>query len=588
MASHGISYSVSGCEVKGVIVALHGVTDNAASLSDLARQWKDEWKVYLVDTLGHGLSRSFDDTELADPLRAIAAAVRSVVIEAARQSVSRKVVLMGHSLGGAVACAIANDVPEVIQALVLEDPALLTDGQWELYRGSAGDLVKRQELVTDHVGEAITELMKVYTAWPASEYGAWAQGKTQVDRRFVATGVVGMRGREVLAGLSVPTLLVTGDQSDVLFGREGQSELESLGNPHISSVLISDASHTVRRDQSEEFYRVVGEFLRRYGQRPLSPTPYIAAELQPVIDATPEQNAEDYLAMRRRGEELLADVRPADGVTVEEVHLGGQTGDDRQADSSDEAFTLRCLRSGAEPRAVVLSIHGGGYIAGAARYDDARNSELIEVFGGAVVASPDYRLSPEWPWPAAATDCVRSLHYLSRAYPGLPLYIYGDSAGAGLAQQALAIIAASGQGPDVDRIVLLEPCLEPGMVTRSFDTYRDGPIWTLEASSVAWRHYMGASDAVPPYVPSRAAASAMPPTFLVVNPADPLRDEGMRFAQDLADAGVAVELHMYSGTFHGALSVPGTSTWERVKDDIRAFLATPITSSHFSLGKDPS
>lgn len=129
MASHGISYSVSGCEVKGVIVALHGVTDNTASLSDLARQWKDEWKVYLVDTLGHGLSRSFDDTELADPLRAIAAAVRSVVIEAARQSVSRKVVLMGHSLGGAVACAIANDVPEVIQALVLEDPALLTDGQ---------------------------------------------------------------------------------------------------------------------------------------------------------------------------------------------------------------------------------------------------------------------------------------------------------------------------------------------------------------------------------------------------------------------------------------------------------------------------
>ncbi|PIN52101.1 alpha/beta hydrolase [Trueperella pyogenes] len=577
MANHGISYSVSGREVKGVIVALHGVTDNAASLSDLARQWKDEWEVYLVDTLGHGLSRPFDDAELADPFAAIVAEIRAVVIEAARQSVRRKVVLMGHSLGGAVASVIARDVPEIIQALVLEDPALLTDEQWDLYRDSADGLVKRQGLVTEHVGEAITELMKVYKAWPVAEYGAWAQGKTQVDRRFVATGIVGMRGREVLAELTVPTLLVTGDQNDVLFGKNGQSALEDLDNPRISSVLISDASHTVRRDQPEEFYRVVDEFLSRYGQRTPLPAPYIASELQPVIDATPEQDAEDYLAMRRSGKELLSDACPAEGVDVEEIVLG------EESEEANEAFVLRCLKRAGEPQAVVLSIHGGGYIAGAAKYDDARNSELIDVFGGAIVASPDYRLAPEWPWPAAATDCVRSLRYLARAYPDRPLYIYGDSAGAGLAQQALALLASSGELIDVDRVILLEPCLEPGMVTGSFQTYRDGPIWTRDASVAAWQHYMGDPSGVPPYVPSRAVAAAMPPTLVVVNPADPLRDEGLRFAQDLADVGVAVEMHMFPGTFHGALSIPGTHTWERVKDDIRSFLATPITSSRSNL-----
>ncbi|MBS5825984.1 MAG: alpha/beta fold hydrolase [Actinomyces sp.] len=576
MANHGISYSVSGREVKGVIVALHGVTDNAASLSDISQHWKDEWKIYLLDTLGHGLSRHFFDAELADPFKAIVAEIRSVVVEAARQSTSRKVVLMGHSLGGAVASVIARDIPEIVQALVLEDPALLTDEQWELYRSAADGLVKRQELVTEHVGEAITELMKVYTAWPASEYGAWAQGKTQVDRRFAATGVVGMRGREVLKELKVPTLLVTGDKDDVLFGKEGLSELENLGSSQISSVLISDASHTVRRDQPEEFYRLVGSFLDRYAKSGPLPEPYIAPELRDVIEATPKQNTDDYLTMRQRGEELLSDVSPAEGVEVDEVVLGGE----EQADN--DRFVLRCLKRPGNPRSVVLSIHGGGYIAGAARYDDARNSELIDVFDGAVVASPDYRLAPEHPWPAAALDCLSSLRYLAQTYPKIPLYVYGDSAGAGLAQQALALGAEQGMDANVDRIVLLEPCLEPGMVTKSFDTYQDGPIWTRAASTSAWRHYLGDPTTVPPYVPSREVAAKMPPALIVVNPADPLRDEGVRFAQDLADAGIPVELHMFPGTFHGALSVPNTVTWTRVKETIRSFLATPI-SSHSSL-----
>ncbi len=567
MTSHGMSYSVSGREERGVIVAFHGVTDNAASLSDLARHWNGEWKVYLVDTLGHGLSRQFDDAELADPFPAMVAAARSIVIEAARHSVSRKVVLMGHSLGGAIAATIARDVPDLIQALVLEDPALLTDEQSKLYRDTAGHLVKRQELVTEHVGEAITELMKVYSAWPPSEYGAWAQGKTQVDRRFVATGVVGACGRKILADLTVPTLLVTGDRDDVLFGKAGQAQLEALGNSHISSILISDATHTVRRDQSEEFYRVVGAFLRRYGGRPAQPGAYIADELAGVIDTTPVQDTEHYLQMRREGEQLLADVRPGEGIRAQDVVVeGGQT--------------VRCLSGEGEPRAVVCSIHGGGYVAGAARYDDARNSELVELFGGAIVASPDYRLAPEHPWPAGAADCARALTYLARTYPDLPLYVYGDSAGAGLVQQAIELLANDGEQIRIERVILLEPCLEPGMATGSFDTYARGPIWTREASTAAWCHYLGDPRTTPPYVPSRRAAALMPPALVVVNPADPLRDEGIRLAKDLADAGVPVELHMFAGTFHGALSVPESRTWERVKATIRSFLATPINNSH--------
>lgn len=159
---------------------------------------------------------------------------------------------------------------------------------------------------------------------------------------------------------------------------------------------------------------------------------------------------------------------------------------------------LRCLKREWANSSVVLSIHGGGYVAGAAQYDDARNSELIELFRcscSLIIASP-----PEW-LAAAATDCVRSPRS-ARAYPDRPLYIYGDPAGgAGLAQQALALLKSSGELIVCRSRHFTRAPFEPGMVTGSFQTYRDGPIWTQDASIAAWRHYMGSPTGVPPTSP---------------------------------------------------------------------------------------
>ncbi|MDC4233447.1 alpha/beta fold hydrolase [Actinomyces sp. B33] len=559
---------MSGTDERGAIVALHGVTDNAASLSDLARHWNPQWRVHLVDTLGHGLSRRFTREELDAPFDACARAIAQVVVDAARTAKKRKVVLIGHSLGGAIATRIACDYPDLVECLILEDPALLTGEQADLYRREASALVTRQDLVTSHVGDAIVELMRVYRNWPASEYGAWAQGKTQVDRDFVATGVVGMRGRHLLERIEVPTLLLTGDGEDVLFGPDGLVEVEGLGNPRIQSAVIANASHVVRRDQPEAFYRAVDAFLDEClaGEAP-APRPWIAEELLPVIEATPEQDTDDVAGMREEGERLLSAVRAPSGVSVDIASVG----------DDGEPVELRILRRGDDDRAAVLSIHGGGYVAGRARYDDQRNAELIDVFNGAVVASPDYRLAPEHPYPAAVDDCHAALVELSRRTRGKPLYVYGDSAGAGLARHVAEWNIRHGSPVPIAGLILLEPCLEPQMSTGSFDTYADGPIWTRAASEGAWRHYIGAAPDRLPYVPSRDVAALMPPTLVVVNPVDPLRDEGIRLAGELVDAGVPTELHMLAGTFHGALSVPGTTTWGRVQRIIREFIAATDT-----------
>lgn len=565
MNNHEISYSISGKETKGTIVALHGVTDNGASLSDIASHWNDEWTVCLFDTLGHGLSRPFTTAELADPFQAAVNAMAPHIIEAARQTTRQKIVLMGHSLGGAIAAEFARRFPDLLECLILEDPALLTPEQASFYRDGVEELVAKQELVEAHVGEAVVELMRHYTTWPPAEYGPWAQGKVQVDRNFVATGVVGACAREVLAELKIPTLLLTGDGDDVLFGPQALTELAEV-NPHfLTTTVISHASHTVRRDQPDTFYRLVDEFMSEaLPTQDLAVPAFIAPELAPIVTTTPPQNTADVTALRARGKRLLSGVSPAPGIDAADVMIPTEDG--------VSIAVRRLRRQGDEPiTAGLLSIHGGGYIGGDPHFDDARNSDLVTLWGNALVYSPDYRLAPEHPAPAAILDCLHTLRALAAQVPGLPLYIYADSAGAGLAQQVLAHLIRSGEKIDITKVFLLEPCLEPAMLTTSFARHAHGPIWTREASTHAWKHYLTDDAQAHYYVPSPTVAASMPATLVIVNPADPLRDEGIRLATELTDAGVPVELHMFAGTIHGALSVPGTQTWERVRHIITEF-----------------
>lgn len=569
MNQHEISLSVSGRDVDGTLVAFHGVTDNAASLSDVALHWKDRWKVLLVDTLGHGLSRPFTHAELEDPFSACVCTMSKVVIEAARDSLSGKVVLMGHSLGGAVAAHIADRYPECVSCVVLEDPALLTPEQQDLYRNEAAALVARQELVTEHVGEAIVELMRVYGNWPPSEYGPWAQGKTQVDRDFVATGVVGALGRDVLCRLRMPTLLLTGDKDDVLFGGSGIDEIAKYANRNLSSALISNATHTVRRDQPETFYSLVDAFLKEHHRANNPIHPFIASELKPVLEGTPAQitaTQEDVLAMRAEGERLLSGEDVGRGSHVENVALPSGRCVVRviRRETSQRG---ECSWEGSAKKSVVISIHGGGYVAGKAIYDDCRNSELMELFGATAVVSPEYHLAPEDPWPSGRDDCLDTVRWVKEVFPGHDVFLYGDSAGAGLAVETV-------EGSDgLAGLVLLEPCLEPQMATRSFDLFADGPVWTRAASTGAWKHYLRESpDKLA--VLGREELANFPPTLIFVNPVDPLRDEGIGLATRLVEAGVPTSLHMFPGTFHGALSVPGTNTWDQVQSVIAGFLST--------------
>ena len=563
---------------KGTIVAFHGVSDNGASLADIATRWGESWRVVLVDSLGHGLSPRFSPQQLQAPFQsALQAAAETVRVEAS-QSIGGQVVLFGHSMGGAIAAGVARDHPQLVRAVVLEDPALLTPTQARSYKENTGELVGALEQMSADQSGAITNLLlakQAYRSWPLSEYGPWAQAKTQVDRDFIATGVVGLAGREIIKELQVPTLVLTGDGPDVLLGQAGLENLTTYANPNVCTALIGGATHCVRRDQSEKFQQAVNSFLAAL-PKPAT-APYIAPEMAALVEGIPPQTTWQVKALRERGDKLLgaqAQLEPGHLVEVTQLPVGDETLAD---ENSGETIELRILsRKGRAPRCVVISLHGGGYVCGRARFDDARNLELADLLD-AVVLSPNYTLAPEAKYPIAAAQCEAVLDHAINTY-GLPVFIYGDSAGAGLGYQTLARRIQAQKPLEVSGFIALEPCLDPRLKTASYNQYAHGPVWTKTAATHAWHHYAPGTPSFTPYPCARALAKKMPPVIVFINPADPLRDEGQTWAFELVDGGAQVELHMPPGTVHGLLSAPNTKTWLQVQTLIKNFV-TQLTQA---------
>lgn len=558
---------------KGTIVAFHGVSDNGASLADIGARWGEQWRVVLVDSLGHGLSPRFSPQQLQAPFRsALQAAAETVRVEAS-QSVGGQVVLFGHSMGGAIAAGVARDHPQLVRAVVLEDPALLTPTQEATYKNNAGESVGGLERISRDQSGAIANLLlaqQAYRDWPLSEYGPWAQAKTQVDRDFIATGVVGLAGREIIKELQVPTLVLTGDGPDVLLGQAGLEKLATYANPHLHTALISGATHCVRRDKSEKFQQAVNSFLAKLPE--VSASAYIAPEIAALVEGIPPQTTWQVQALRERGDKLLgAQAQLEPGHLVEVTQLPVKAGA-----QSSAAIELRILsRKGRSPRCVVVSLHGGGYVCGRARFDDARNLELADLLD-AVVLSPNYTLAPEAKYPIAAAQCETVLE--CAATYGVPVFIYGDSAGAGLGYQTLARLIQAQKPLGVSGFIALEPCLDPRLKTASYNQYSRGPVWTKTAATHAWHHYAPDTPSFTPYPCARALAKKMPPVIVFINPADPLRDEGQTWAFELVDGGAQVELHMPPGTVHGLLSAPNTKTWRQVQTLIKNFV-TQLTQN---------
>lgn len=265
--------------------------------------------------------------------------------------------------------------------------------------------------------------------------------------------------------------------------------------------------------------------------------------------------------MSRRAHELLpipprAGIEVYPGLELRDAHRDALDIEERDADG------VRVLvyrpKDSSGPLPLVLGIHGGAFCLYNADSFAALDAG-IAMNHGCTVVSVDYRLAPEHPYPAAPDDCWVALCWAveSLDVDRDRVVVTGGSAGGALSA-ALCLMARDRGGPAIAFQALLIPVLDDRMQTPSMQQYRgDHPGFNGDAAEGMWLHYLGESydrSTTSPYAaPARADSLAgLPPAFIQVNGLDPLRDEGIDYAQRLMAAGVPVELYCGPGMYHGA------------------------------------
>jgi acetyl esterase/lipase len=203
----------------------------------------------------------------------------------------------------------------------------------------------------------------------------------------------------------------------------------------------------------------------------------------------------------------------------------------------------------------LLWLHGGGYALGSPDADVAGYREFIAATDCVVVA-PDYRLSPEAPYPAAFDDCYLALLWLRDNAERLgvrpdQLAVGGESAGGGLT--AAVTLAARDRG---EVAVAFQMPIYPMIDDRPPAEENDAPVWDTTTNRSAWGLYLGpldGTDDVPVYAaPARATDySGLPPTMTYVGDIEPFHAETLTYVDNLRAAGVPVDLEVLHGAWHG-------------------------------------
>jgi acetyl esterase len=296
--------------------------------------------------------------------------------------------------------------------------------------------------------------------------------------------------------------------------------------------------------------------------------PHLAGLLQMLADAgAPPMDQGTPQQARAAFRRLTVGLRVTDDLipvaAVEEITVPGPAGD----------LAARVYRpEDTGPVPTVVLFHGGGWVIGDLDTHDAMARSICRDCRS-VVASVDYRLAPEAPFPAAVEDAVAATRWAADHLAELGgddrLAVAGDSAGGNLAA-VVAQHARDHGGPVLAGQFLIYPATDSAgdFASRT----ENGAGYFLDLPTMAWflGHYSDdpATHGDPRLSPLRTKDLAgLPPAVVVTAEFDPLRDEGEEYAARLAAAGVATQVRRFDGMIHGFFDMGAASPGARKSID---------------------
>ncbi len=251
-------YTRTGNGDKPSLVLAHGITDHGLCWHQFAADLEADYDIIMVDAYGHGKSSRVNPDKRFDLVENLHDFIIALGLD--------RPGLIGHSMGAATAAKFAAKYPELLSALVLEDPP------WSVQEITKKQKTERlQEWKKDNLKakektakELIKHKKKESPNWEEDILEEWAQAKLLVDPAvFDHYPLEHSDWRELAKSIKIPTLIVTGDNDRGAFvtpelGIEAVKLFEKGEFGHISA-----AGHCVRYEQYQPYLTMVRLFLQR-------------------------------------------------------------------------------------------------------------------------------------------------------------------------------------------------------------------------------------------------------------------------------------------------------------------------------------
>jgi acetyl esterase/lipase len=299
----------------------------------------------------------------------------------------------------------------------------------------------------------------------------------------------------------------------------------------------------------------------------------VRPELRGFVEASPAMSGE-LIAQRRSAASSPASPPTTPGLDFTDRRIPGPSG------APDVRVLVYRPTNVPAPMGAILHIHGGGYVIGTPDAEDLENRQFATDLG-CVVVSVDYRLAPETPFPGPAEDCYAALvwlhdHAAELGVDPARIALKGESAGGGLAAGVALMARDRGEVPVVFQCLTApmiddRPAAEPHPYVGEF-------VWSRDSNRFGWAAYLGqepGSAGVSPYAAAARATdlAGLPPALIVTGGLDLFLEEDLEYARRLTRAGVAVELQVYPGVYHGFRQAGDTALRRRYHRDCREALA---------------
>jgi epsilon-lactone hydrolase len=222
--------------------------------------------------------------------------------------------------------------------------------------------------------------------------------------------------------------------------------------------------------------------------------------------------------------------------------------------------------------AVILYLHGGGYVFGSFATHGMLMAKLAKAARLPVV-HVEYRLSPEHPYPAAVEDALFAHHWVRQTYPQAKLYIGGDSAGAGLTLALLQKLRAGGIAMP-DGIFLFSPWADlSGTSNAVKNNARTEYMLAKNGLHQAAAAYAPCGDVNDPMLsPIHANYAGMPPMLVQFVPHEILADDARTVIARAREAGVSVTASEWPGNAHAFQTLGNLRDADRAIAEVASWL----------------